>query len=240
MTELLPTTHQDGNGVDPQSPGHLPAARALPERRPAVMRCRAMLEARSVALVGASPRPASFGRRMLEEVGKSGARPRIYPVNPRYAELDGRQCYPSLADLPAAPELVLLAVPDAALEQQLSLAAEIGSAGAVIFGNAHEDQPATAVPRRLVSRSTVRPGGRSARATGRDRPLGGNGAVRGRLHGLRQRQSRPARHRLHRARPAARRAGGAGHALRLGVLGAAADPRAASGSRWLSPPGRSS
>jgi acetate---CoA ligase (ADP-forming) len=101
-----------------------------------------MLEARSIALVGASPRPASFGRRMAEEAGKSGSRPRLYPVNPKYAELDGNRCYPSLADLPEPPELVLLAVPDAALEQQLTLAAAAGSRGAVIFGNAHEDRAA--------------------------------------------------------------------------------------------------
>jgi acyl-CoA synthetase (NDP forming) len=101
-----------------------------------------MLEARSVALVGASLRPASFGSRMLEEVSKSSARPRIYPVNPRYAELAGALCYPSLADLPEAPELTLLAVADAALEQQFALAVEVGSRAAVIFGNAHEDRVA--------------------------------------------------------------------------------------------------
>jgi acetate---CoA ligase (ADP-forming) len=102
---------------------------------------RAMLEAGSVALVGASPRPASFGRRMLEEVAKSGARPRIYLVNPKYTEIEGRRCYPSLADLPEVPELALLAVPDAALEQQLAIAAERGSQAAVIYGNAHEADP---------------------------------------------------------------------------------------------------
>ncbi|MGO8959912.1 MAG: acetate--CoA ligase family protein [Streptosporangiaceae bacterium] len=101
-----------------------------------------MLEARSIALVGASAREATFGRRMLDEVRKSPASPRIYPVNPRYAELDGGRCYPTLADLPEAPDLTLLAVPDAALERQLALAAEVGSRGAVIFGNAHEDAPA--------------------------------------------------------------------------------------------------
>jgi acetate---CoA ligase (ADP-forming) len=131
MTALLPAHHQDGNGVASAAVG--PATRA-------------MLEARSVALVGASPRDGSFGRRMLEEVGKSGARPRIYPVNPRHTELDGRRCYPSLTDLPEAPELALLAVPDAALEQQLSQAAGMGTAGAVIFGNAHEDEPAVLAP----------------------------------------------------------------------------------------------
>jgi len=107
---------------------------------------RTMLEAGSVALVGASPRAATFGRRMLDEVAKSAARPRIYPVNPKYAEIDGKRCYSSLAHLPEAAELALLAVPDAALEQQLTLAAAGGSRAAVIFGNAHEDTPADAGP----------------------------------------------------------------------------------------------
>jgi acetate---CoA ligase (ADP-forming) len=106
---------------------------------------RAMLEAGSVALVGASPRAGTFGRRMLDEVAKSAARPRVYPVNPKYSEIDGERCYSSLADLPEPAELALLAVPDAAVEEQLAVAAECGSRGAVIFGNAHED-PALAGP----------------------------------------------------------------------------------------------
>jgi acetate---CoA ligase (ADP-forming) len=149
---LLPTTDQDGNGVASRPPGIAhPAAdadgpaveadrlRADPGGLAADPAVRAMLEARSVALVGASPRPGSFGRRMLDEVAKSGARPRLYPVNPRYAELDGARCFGSLDDLPEPPELALLAVPDAALEEQLTLAASAGSRGAVIFGNAHDD-----------------------------------------------------------------------------------------------------
>jgi acetate---CoA ligase (ADP-forming) len=99
---------------------------------------RAMVEARSVALVGASPRPGTFGNRMLEEAGKSRSRPRIFPVNPRYSEIEGQRCYPSLAELPEAPELTLLAVPDGALESQLTLAVDVGSRAAVIFGNAAE------------------------------------------------------------------------------------------------------
>jgi acyl-CoA synthetase (NDP forming) len=97
-----------------------------------------MLEARSVAVVGASKREGSFGERMLAEADKSAAKPVIYPVNPRYAEIGGRECFPSLADLPEPADLVLLGVPDAALEQQLSLAAAHGAQSAVIFGNAHE------------------------------------------------------------------------------------------------------
>jgi acetate---CoA ligase (ADP-forming) len=98
----------------------------------------AMLEARSVALVGASPRPGSLGERMVSEVTKSPARPEVYLVNPRYKRIAGRPCHASLADLPAPVDLVLLAVPDAAVEEQLALAARRGDRSAVLFGSAHE------------------------------------------------------------------------------------------------------
>ena len=112
-----------------------PAGARLPAGRPALL---AMLEARSVALVGASPRPGSFGSRMVQEVTRSASRPRIYPVNPKYADMDGLRCYPELTDLPEPVDLALLAVPDAALPDQLALAAGCGARSAVVFGSAYE------------------------------------------------------------------------------------------------------
>ena len=100
----------------------------------------AMLEARTVALVGASPRPGSLGERMVSEVTKSPAQPEVYLVNPRHERVGGRPCHASLADLPGPVDLVLMAVPDAAVEEQLALAALRGDRSAVLFGSAH-DQP---------------------------------------------------------------------------------------------------
>jgi acyl-CoA synthetase (NDP forming) len=96
-----------------------------------------MLEARSVALVGASARPGSLGARMIEEVARSPSQPRTYLVNPRYADIGGVPCLPSLADVPEPVDLALLAVPDAALETQLVAAAENRARSAVIFGSAY-------------------------------------------------------------------------------------------------------
>ncbi len=110
--------------------------RASATREPALL---GLLEARSVAVVGASARPGSFGARMLAELAKSPARPAVYPVNPRYGRIGDQRCYPSLADLPAPADLVLFGVPDAALETQLTLAAGLGCRAGVIFGNAHEE-----------------------------------------------------------------------------------------------------
>ena len=73
----------------------------------------AMLGARSIAIVGASPRPGSFGERMVIEARRSSAR--MHLVNPRYDDIDGIPCAPSLAALDEPVDLVLLGVPDSAL-----------------------------------------------------------------------------------------------------------------------------
>ena len=97
-----------------------------------------MLEARSVALVGASARAGSLGARMITEMARSPSRPRTYLVNPRYAEINGEPCLPRLADVPEPVDLALLAVPDAVLEEQLTEAARNRARSAVIFGNAFD------------------------------------------------------------------------------------------------------
>lgn len=95
----------------------------------------AMLGARSAALVGASPRPGSFGARMIIEARRSSAR--MHLVNPRYDDIDGIRCAPSLAALEEPVDLVLLGVPDGALLGELKAAAAIGARSAVIFGSAN-------------------------------------------------------------------------------------------------------
>jgi acetate---CoA ligase (ADP-forming) len=106
--------------------------------KPPINALAAMLEARSVALVGASSRPGSLGERMVAEVPASPSRPRVYLVNPRYDEIAGLRCHPRLADLPEPVDLVLLGVPDSALESQLAAAAARGDRSAVIFGSGHD------------------------------------------------------------------------------------------------------
>jgi acyl-CoA synthetase (NDP forming) len=94
----------------------------------------AMLGARTVAVVGASPRPDSFGSRMILEAQRSSAR--MHLVNPRYDRIDGVPCAPSLQALDDPVDLVLLGVPDTALVDQLKAAAATGARSAVVFGAA--------------------------------------------------------------------------------------------------------
>ena len=69
-----------------------------------------MLNPRSVAVVGATPR-MQYGGRFLNAMLKAKDRVNIYPVNPRYDEIMGVQSYPSVSELPEAPDLVGIVVP---------------------------------------------------------------------------------------------------------------------------------
>jgi acetate---CoA ligase (ADP-forming) len=94
----------------------------------------AMLGARSMALVGASPRPDSFGARMILEAQRGSAR--FHLINPRYDRIGELTCVPSIADLDEPVDVVLLGVPDDVLPDQLALAANSGARSAVVFGSA--------------------------------------------------------------------------------------------------------
>ena len=78
-----------------------------------------MLEARRIAVVGASARPGSFGHRVVSEVTRSPSAPEVLLVNPRYDEVMGRPCLDSLDDIDGPVDLVLLGVGDHAVEEQV-------------------------------------------------------------------------------------------------------------------------
>jgi len=94
---------------------------------------RPLLEARSVAIVGASARPGSFGNAVVRQMLAGGFAGTVQPVNPRYREVQGLRCVPSLADLPHPAELALLAVGPGRVEAQLQAAADAGTRAAVVY-----------------------------------------------------------------------------------------------------------
>src|SRR5215813_9214462 len=69
-----------------------------------------MLNPRSIAIVGATPR-MQYGGRFLAAALKAKDRIRVYAVNPRYDEIMGVKSYPSVTNLPEAPDLVGIVVP---------------------------------------------------------------------------------------------------------------------------------
>jgi acyl-CoA synthetase (NDP forming) len=94
----------------------------------------ALFRPRSVAVVGASATPGSFGHALVRGVAAGGFSGAVYLVNPGRTEIAGLPCWPALADLPACPDCALLAVADAKLEAALEAVVASGIPAAVVFG----------------------------------------------------------------------------------------------------------
>jgi acyl-CoA synthetase (NDP forming) len=91
-----------------------------------------LVKPRSVAIVGATDRVGP-GRSVIESLGAIGFTGAIYPVNPKYQTVRNLVCYPSLTDLPEAPDVVVFSIRKPLLLEQVRLAAKRGARAAVIY-----------------------------------------------------------------------------------------------------------
>lgn len=87
----------------------------------------AVLRPRSIAIVGDSPRQRSRGGAIHANLDRLGFSGPIHPVNPRYEQVRGRRCYPSLDGLPQPVDFVAVAVPAG---QAVDLVRQAAHAGA--------------------------------------------------------------------------------------------------------------
>jgi acetate---CoA ligase (ADP-forming) len=107
---------------------------------------QAMLEARSVAVVGASAQPGSFGFELLRQLRVGGFDGRIHPVNPHYTEIDGLPCVAAIEDVPEPVDLAILGVGNSSLEKILRSAGASGARSAVICASGHAPEGADGPP----------------------------------------------------------------------------------------------
>lgn len=68
-------------------------------------------KARSVAIYGASVTPNSVGQAIIQNFIKPQYEGQVFAVNPKYNQVLGVECYPSLQDIPGPVDLVVVAVP---------------------------------------------------------------------------------------------------------------------------------
>jgi uncharacterized protein len=66
-------------------------------------------------IVGASQDESKYGYEVFETLTRHGHR--VLPINSKYTARDGQTCYPSLADLPQKPDVVVTAVPASVSEK---------------------------------------------------------------------------------------------------------------------------
>lgn len=87
----------------------------------------------SVAVIGASETPGKVGRVVLKNILDSGFGGKVYPVNPSHGEVLSLKCYPSISDLPEAPDLAIIIIPAAAVREVLEECGSRGAKAAVII-----------------------------------------------------------------------------------------------------------
>jgi len=104
---------------------------------------RHLFEPGSVAVIGASRRTGTVGRAILDNIRTGGYKGRLYAVNPHARYLGGVRCVPTVAELPEAPELAVIAVPPAGV---IDIAKVCGTKGvkALVVITAGLDTPARA------------------------------------------------------------------------------------------------
>jgi acetyl coenzyme A synthetase (ADP forming)-like protein len=86
----------------------------------------AILKPRSIAVVGASRRPASIGHQLLDNLLRSGFQGPVYPVNPNAGVVHSIKAYPRVSAIPDPVDLAVVVVPK---HEVLEAAEECGRAG---------------------------------------------------------------------------------------------------------------
>jgi acetyltransferase len=88
---------------------------------------RLLVEARSIAIVGASSKPFAVSWWPLELLRRYGYGGAVYPVNPHRGEIEGVRCYRSLAEVPGPVDLAVVVL---AAKLTLEAVRECADAGA--------------------------------------------------------------------------------------------------------------
>ncbi|HEX5694804.1 MAG TPA: acetate--CoA ligase family protein [Acidimicrobiia bacterium] len=86
-----------------------------------------LLDPTTIAIAGVSDDPAKHGGRVLSNLRNLGFAGRIWGVNPRLPVVDGIEVFATVADLPEAPDLVVGAIPAAAVGEVVAASRGVGA-----------------------------------------------------------------------------------------------------------------
>ena len=106
-----------------------------PEARP----LQPLLQPSSIAVVGASADPRSFGGFVLGNLRRFGYAGALHLVSRSSDQIDGMHCERTVAELPDALDLAVLAIPEAGVLDALQTLAAKGCRAAVLFASGYAE-----------------------------------------------------------------------------------------------------
>ena len=91
------------------------------------------LNPKSVAVIGATERPGSWGSFIMEGLLSRPYPGRIYPVNRQAASIFGLRAYKSIDDISESPELAIFTIPEVSVEKTIRECGQNGVRGITII-----------------------------------------------------------------------------------------------------------
>src|ERR1700722_4961883 len=114
---------------------------AAPRKRHSMQAMRALLDPKAIAVVGASQQPGR-GTSVVANLRDAGFGGDIFAVNPRYTDVLGYRCVPSVNELPDTVDCLVIAIPAPAACDAMEQAFARGIRAAVVLAAGFEDDAA--------------------------------------------------------------------------------------------------
>src|SRR5262250_1398469 len=88
---------------------------------------------RTVAVIGATEKPASVGRTVLRNLLEQPFGATIFPVNPSRSNVLGIRCYPTIAAIGERVDLAVIITPAETVPEVLQECVDAGVCGAIVI-----------------------------------------------------------------------------------------------------------
>jgi acetyltransferase len=111
----------------------------------------AMFAPRSVAVIGATDRPGTVGRTVLENLLHPGFQGKVFAVNAKREQVLGLKAYKSIRDIPERVDLAVIATPATTVPQLIGECVDAGARSAVVISAGFKERGAegTALERQI-------------------------------------------------------------------------------------------
>jgi len=107
----------------------------------------ALLQPRSIVVIGASRDPESIGARVLQHVIEAGFTGQVHAVNPAASELQGVRCYPDVSEVPGPVDVALVVVPAGAVLDVVNNCRQAGVRGLIVMSGGFAEMGAEGLDR---------------------------------------------------------------------------------------------
>lgn len=105
---------------------------------------------RSITIVGASADLDSLTGRTLKAMQRFGYNGTVYPVNSKYDQVGGLQCYHDLSEIPAATDVALIGIKAHLVPSALEICAEKGIHHAIIYSSGFAETGDGSLQQRII------------------------------------------------------------------------------------------